>query len=1082
MGLTQTLMLRNTLIGLATFSEFVSGHNGERPTNVPRDYLLINYGEGSLEKTLESYGSPLLNSESASEITETVLNSRGSSLRDAVMEYTNGQKFITLSAEKSSNVVEYQPLRIHVHNTVTNLSPAMKDALVASMSFLEESLKVVRAQENLRMNPRYEKCFKAMIPTEHRSEGVSATDFILYVTDSTSFCGSSTLGWAVSCFNDQNDRPVAGQLNICTNNMDPSADSAGSVAYAAAFFAHEVMHALGFASDTLPFFRDGETRELLARSHRDQYGSPPINAEGYFTADKSTFEGVVFKPKTSKSPNKHLQSAITAGYLVTPSVRLAVQRHFGCDSLKGAAFEDEGGDGSQGSHFERRIFGPELMTGVMATRPRASPLSLAVLEDSGWYLPNYYAVPEMIWGREMFLRRDGIKTCEFAMINPSNYKADGNPNGNCPVSSAFSSKNGQNLGSDRHLCVGSETRDSCLPDGTGAGRCFYKDFGNGCRVRDIYHSTGTLNADSSCTRDVQGNHASGDYHGVYSRCVDNSIYDGRNTQGSCYPLKCGLAVNATLSSVTQVQDGYDTSDMALMYDRVDITVNKNSQTPVVVRCFSNEVGLKKNVPGSKGTIVCPDVSKVCAGAPCLNGGFFKANRCVCQPGYVGQYCQFEARNEIFEKKIPSRVHWDSIEASTLLVGKNYESVPAYALKDHILESILGKEEAAKRQKTLTNRSSAVSGVEYELISRLPAGLSLDRNTGVISGSPLYSSPCSIVTIALRYTGNFQPGEETRISFPLETASETPTAIMQGGYKSARASACSKLGVESLTFKNSKSLGGLFSARKEDAEEREALFASVAPLFRQKEDGSQQEGESASSEVLVQGDHIDEKDGEGEQVLGSDDIEEGELKLVNFGSSIRETSSQEGEIQTSNDAQDKGFTTLTTPNKGDLFDYKRKEEEEEKNRIMSVEVTSKAEAIPYTMNPTMVSLLKLLGTPPNLEIAPVPSTFDPLSNQDKDGDSIVHPSERSLDLTRNAVAVGIAPVISSLGTKRVNYLVKDTNVISLNGISQGFNNAGDEDLGANTISDDRSGHPSSAIEPEIRTISALIFAFIVGIRI
>ena len=79
--------------------------------------------------------------------------------------------------------------------------------------------------------------------------------------------------------------------------------------------------------------------------------------------------------------------------MVTPKVVEEVRRHFGCDDLEGAELEDQGGDGTALTHWEKRIFQNEAMTGTVHTKnPVYSRLTFALLEDSGWYLPNYELV------------------------------------------------------------------------------------------------------------------------------------------------------------------------------------------------------------------------------------------------------------------------------------------------------------------------------------------------------------------------------------------------------------------------------------------------------------------------------------------------------------------------------------------------------------------------------------------------------------------------------------------------------------------------------------------------------------------
>ena len=83
----------------------------------------------------------------------------------------------------------------------------------------------------------------------------------------------------------------------------------------------------------------------------------------------------------------------TVYLMVTPRVVRAVREHFACPTLEGAELEDQGGDGTAFTHWEKRIFQNEAMTGTVHTEnPVYSRLTFALLEDSGWYLPNYEMV------------------------------------------------------------------------------------------------------------------------------------------------------------------------------------------------------------------------------------------------------------------------------------------------------------------------------------------------------------------------------------------------------------------------------------------------------------------------------------------------------------------------------------------------------------------------------------------------------------------------------------------------------------------------------------------------------------------
>ena len=78
--------------------------------------------------------------------------------------------------------------------------------------------------------------------------------------------------------------------------------------------------------------------------------------------------------------------------VVTPRVRTVVRNQFDCQSMIGAPLEnDPTSDSCTGSHWEERFFNYDTMSATQTSRlPTAlSPLTLALLEDSGWYKANY---------------------------------------------------------------------------------------------------------------------------------------------------------------------------------------------------------------------------------------------------------------------------------------------------------------------------------------------------------------------------------------------------------------------------------------------------------------------------------------------------------------------------------------------------------------------------------------------------------------------------------------------------------------------------------------------------------------------
>ena len=75
-------------------------------------------------------------------------------------------------------------------------------------------------------------------------------------------------------------------------------------------------------------------------------------------------------------------------YMSLPNVRNYVESYFGCtDGETGGMLEDDGGAGSQASHWERKVYYDELMTAsIWPSGNRVSGLSLALYADTGYYL------------------------------------------------------------------------------------------------------------------------------------------------------------------------------------------------------------------------------------------------------------------------------------------------------------------------------------------------------------------------------------------------------------------------------------------------------------------------------------------------------------------------------------------------------------------------------------------------------------------------------------------------------------------------------------------------------------------------
>ncbi|GBP23418.1 Leishmanolysin-like peptidase [Eumeta japonica] len=88
------------------------------------------------------------------------------------------------------------------------------------------------------------------------------------------------------------------------------------------------------------------------------------------------------------------------GSVSSPPARPEVVReHFNCSTLEGAELEDQGGDGTAITHWEKRVFENEAMTGTHTQNSVFSRITFALMEDTGWYRADYSHAQDLDWGR-----------------------------------------------------------------------------------------------------------------------------------------------------------------------------------------------------------------------------------------------------------------------------------------------------------------------------------------------------------------------------------------------------------------------------------------------------------------------------------------------------------------------------------------------------------------------------------------------------------------------------------------------------------------------------------------------------------
>ncbi|KAK4796809.1 hypothetical protein SAY86_029135 [Trapa natans] len=238
----------------------------------------------------------------------------------------------------------------------------LRKALGQTVDWFRRALSVEPVKGNLRLSG-YSACGQdggVQLPREYVEDGVADADLVLLVT--TRPTTSNTLAWAVACERDQWGRAIAGHVNVAPRHLTAEAETLLS-----ATLIHEVMHVLGFDPHAFAHFRDERKRRRVQ--------------------------------VTEQVLDEKLGRAVTR--VVLPRVVMHSRFHYGAFSknFTGLELEDGGGRGTSGSHWEKRLLMNEIMTGSVDTRSVVSKMTLALLEDSGWYEANYSMADRLDWGR-----------------------------------------------------------------------------------------------------------------------------------------------------------------------------------------------------------------------------------------------------------------------------------------------------------------------------------------------------------------------------------------------------------------------------------------------------------------------------------------------------------------------------------------------------------------------------------------------------------------------------------------------------------------------------------------------------------
>lgn len=242
--------------------------------------------------------------------------------------------------------------------------------------------------------------------------GIQDADFVFYISTLQSVrCGKgSTIAYAAHCQQETTlNRPIAGHANICPDSISTKPQDLETLI---STFKHEILHALGFSVSLYAFYLDPNGLNPTVDAFKKLQ-----NKQQTLANNRSTFNGggsmlMISKKILQRVPRKNWMvrgGNITNNVFVisTPNVLREVRNHFNCSKLEGAELENQGEDGTLLTHWEKRLFENEAMTGTHTQNPVYSRITLALMEDTGWYKVNYSLAQPLEWGRNL--------GCDFAM-------------------------------------------------------------------------------------------------------------------------------------------------------------------------------------------------------------------------------------------------------------------------------------------------------------------------------------------------------------------------------------------------------------------------------------------------------------------------------------------------------------------------------------------------------------------------------------------------------------------------------------------------------------------------------------------
>lgn len=442
-------------------------------------------------------------------------------------------------------------------------------------------------------------------------------DLLLYVTaDGTApecadQMNKTTIVHGEACQHHPNtSRPLSGSINFCpqvalpVNTSDTALshhDALGTkLAYGRQLdhIVHELIHVLGFDIESL------QEQNLLTTVHRAEYGMV-----------------------------QHMNGSEVAQFAAS---------HFDCSSATGVDLENEQLPDNAAyenstrkrtkAHWEFRLTDDLMVAASDASQLGRQPLTtltLAMLNDTGWYVTNKSAAARPVAG-----------------------KAKG-----CTI---FDNSCGNVNSTDTDFCVSSNDQQ-CTRSQVGIGNCTAHPLADGCSVPVYQYQgscgntfTGKQHTLFGQWRSLQASMCMATQHESFMRVYDGSMYSFPGASHGCFETECsndGSQLTIQIPSCNNFEPlrgepGCAQSGGATFPNStVNLTCNSAGETLTL-----EQTGAADELGYIAGTIVCPDPAKACSITKCPKrcseqGACDPASgECKCFVGFAGSDCSIPSCN------------------------------------------------------------------------------------------------------------------------------------------------------------------------------------------------------------------------------------------------------------------------------------------------------------------------------------------------------------------------------------------------------------------------------------------------------